>query len=123
MRKAAGQNPAPPSRSIRAVAQPLIHSVAPAADTAGESRAFDYDDVTLVPRVASTLAHRAEAEPHVAVGPARLLVPLIGSPMPDVFGVEMCVALAGQGALGIVHRFQPIEEEVRELRAVTAAGG
>ncbi|MBV8196059.1 MAG: hypothetical protein JOY80_11105, partial [Candidatus Dormibacteraeota bacterium] len=29
------------------------------------TRAFDYDDVTLVPRVASTLEHRADASPAV----------------------------------------------------------
>ena len=88
-----------------------------------EPRAFDYDDVTLVPRVASTLAHRSDADPHVTVGAADLQVPLLGSPMPDVCGVEMCLALAQEGALGILHRFQTVDAELRQLRAVTAAGG
>jgi len=105
------------------VAESLIHTLAPAADTTGDARAFDYDDVTLVPRVASTLAHRSEADPQVSVGEGELQVPLIGSPMPDVCGVEMCLALASQGALGILHRFQPVDAEVRELRAVLATGG
>lgn len=78
--------------------------------------AFDYDDVSLVPRRASTLAHRSDAHPDVDFGGVRLRVPLLGSPMPDVCGVEMCVALAQNGGLGILHRFQPIDDQVADVR-------
>jgi len=83
--------------------------------------AFDYDDLTLVPRLVSTLVHRADAKPAVDVGPAHLDIPLIGSPMPDVCGVEMCVALAHHGALGLLHRFQPLGEQVRDFKAASSA--
>lgn len=86
-------------------------------------RAFDYDDITLMPRVVSTLAHRADAEPAVQLGPARLAVPLIGSPMPDVCGVEMCRALAAEGALGMLHRFQPLHVQVTAFGEAMAGGG
>ena len=82
--------------------------------------AFDYDDFSLVPRRVSSLAHRADAKPHVAFGPAQLLLPLLGSPMPDVCGLEMCEALARNGAMGILHRFQPIADQVRDLREALA---
>ena len=87
--------------------------------------AFDYDSLTLVPRVASTLPHRSDALPAVALGPLRLSLPLLGSPMPDVCGQEMCQALAHGGALGLLHRFQSIDEQVRSLAGVEiqAAGG
>ena len=78
-------------------------------------RAFDFDDVSLVPRVPSTLAHRTEAVPAVEFGPLRLTVPLVGSPMPDVCGVDMCRALGEHGALGILPRFQSIDEQAAEL--------
>jgi IMP dehydrogenase len=94
-----------------------------AAPMDGSAVAIDYDDVTLVPRVASTLAHRADARPAVALGPLQLQVPMLGSPMPDVCGVEMCLALAEHGALGILHRFQSIDAQVAELREVLARGG
>lgn len=71
--------------------------------------AFDYEHLTLVPRVASSLEHRSDAQPDVRLGEAALSIPLIGSPMPDVCGMEMCQVLAREGALGILHRFQPIE--------------
>ncbi len=83
--------------------------------------AFDYEQLTLVPRVVSTLPHRADARPEVQFGPARLTIPLLGSPMPDVCGTEMCAALADHGALGILHRFQPIDEQVQGFREASAA--
>jgi len=86
-------------------------------------RAFDFDDVSLVPRVPSTLVHRTEALPAVDFGPGRLTVPLVGSPMPDVCGVDMCRALRDHGALGILPRFQSVDEQAAELREVAAAGG
>jgi IMP dehydrogenase len=86
-------------------------------------RAFDFDDVSLVPRRRSSLAHRTEAEPAVDFGPLRLSVPLIGSPMPDVCGVDMCRALADHGALGILPRFQAIADQASELREIGPAGG
>lgn len=88
----------------------------------GAGYAFDYDHLTLAPRVVSTLSRRAEAQPCVELGPLHLDVPLLGSPMPDVCGKEMCRALAGGGALGILHRFQPIEDQVRGYQAASAGG-
>ena len=89
----------------------------------GATTAFDYDDVTLVPRVTSTLAHRADARTSVEIGPVRLEVPMLGSPMPDVCGVDMCLALAEHGALGVLHRFQSIDAQVSELHQVLQRGG
>src|SRR5215472_13188839 len=100
---------------------PLIEervSRAPGAD--GLPRAFDYDDISLCPRVASTLLHRAEADPATSVGPLSLALPLAASPMPDVCGAEMAQALASEGALGLLHRFLPIEAQVAEFAAAAA---
>jgi IMP dehydrogenase/GMP reductase len=83
---------------------------------------FDYDDLALVPRRASTVEHRADADAAVSFGGVRLSVPLVGSPMPDVCGREMCEELARSGALGILHRFQPIEDQVGDLRRASAGG-
>src|SRR2546428_5582222 len=80
--------------------------------------AFNYDQLTLVPRVVSTLQHRADAQPEMRLGPFQLTLPLIGSPMPDVCGEKMCQVLAQEGALGILHRFQPIESQQHEFELV-----
>ncbi|HEX4212794.1 MAG TPA: guanosine monophosphate reductase [Candidatus Dormibacteraeota bacterium] len=78
-------------------------------------QAFDFDHLSLVPRVASSLRHRADADTSVAVGPLTITLPLIASPMPDVCGPHMCRSLSAAGALGVLHRFQPIEDQVKQL--------
>ena len=85
--------------------------------------AFDYDDISLVPRHASSLPHRSDARPAVSLGAITLEVPILASPMPDVCGPEMCEALAEAGALGILHRFQTVEDEVEEFRSASARTG
>jgi IMP dehydrogenase len=79
--------------------------------------AFDYDHLSLVPRIASSLTHRADASPEVRMGPLLLRMPMIGAPMPDVCGPEMCQSLAGAGALGVLHRFQPVGDQVGQFNA------
>lgn len=78
-------------------------------------QAFDFDHLSLVPRVASSLRHRADADTSVVIGPMTINLPLIASPMPDVCGPQMCRSLAAAGALGVLHRFQSIEEQVKQL--------
>jgi IMP dehydrogenase len=79
--------------------------------------AFDYDHLSMVPRTASSLTHRADADPSVTVGPLVLGVPLVGAPMPDVCGPEMCRALGAAGAVGVLHRFQSVAKQVMEFAA------
>lgn len=83
--------------------------------------AWDFDHLSLVPRVVSTLLHRTDAQPEVTLAEARLRVPMLASPMPDVCGRQMCEAMAGEGALGVLHRFGSVEQQVAELRAVLAS--
>ncbi|MFN2581325.1 MAG: guanosine monophosphate reductase [Candidatus Dormibacteria bacterium] len=106
------------------MAEAAVHRMLTTApETEHPPLAFDYDDVTLVPRLPSTLAHRADAKPGLRFGSVQLRVPLLGSPMPDVCGVDMCIALAQHGALGVLHRFQSIETQVEQLQQVLSTGG
>ncbi len=101
----------------------LIRDLGVPAPDRGWPRAFDYDDISLVPRLASTLAHRAEADPSTSIGRLRLRLPLAASPMPDVCGGAMAAAMAASGCLGILHRFLPIEDQVAEFSRVVAGTG
>jgi IMP dehydrogenase/GMP reductase len=83
--------------------------------------AIDFSNLSLVPRTVSSIGHRADVDCGVAMGPVALEIPIVGSPMPDVCGPEMCVALAELGGLGILHRFQPVREQVEQLAAAAAA--
>lgn len=78
--------------------------------------AFDYDHISLAPRVVSSVAHRGDVSPELSFGPVRLRLPILGSPMPDVTGTEMARVLAANGALGVLHRFDSIESQVAEFR-------
>lgn len=72
-----------------------------------------YDNITLVPRHRSDISSREDVDTTVylpEVGMA-LDVPLIASPMPDVCGSELAFVLRRSGAMGIIHRFQTIEEQ------------
>jgi IMP dehydrogenase len=79
-------------------------------------RARSYNEISLVPRVISDLEHRTEADISVEMCGVKLEVPLIASPMPDVCNGEMANALARLGAMGIIHRFQSIKEQVIEFQ-------
>lgn len=79
--------------------------------------AFDYDHLSLVPRLRSSMTHRSDASPEVTVGSLTMQLPLVAAPMPDVCGPEMCRALAAAGALGILHRFQGVDEQIAQFGA------
>lgn len=83
-------------------------------------RAFDYDSLSLVPRLASGLAHRDDAHPTVDLPIGTLALPLVSSPMPDVTGAAMGVALAEAGVMATLHRFLPVADEVEAIKAALA---
>jgi IMP dehydrogenase len=83
------------------------------------SPVIDYASVSLVPRVVSNVAHRATARCEVRMGDVVLDGPLIASPMPDVAGPEMCRTMALAGCLGVLHRFQPIDQQVAQFAEAT----
>jgi IMP dehydrogenase len=74
-----------------------------------------YDDIWLVPRVVSTLEHRSEADTSIECFGFKLSVPVMTSPMPDVCNGEMAYTLAKFGALGIIHRFQNIGDQLKQF--------
>lgn len=48
----------------------------------------------------------------------RLAIPIVSSPMRDVTGAELAIALGQVGGVGIIHRALPIEDQVAEVRRV-----
>jgi IMP dehydrogenase len=84
------------------------------------SPAIDFASLSLVPRVVSTVTHRAQVRCQVALGGVALDGPIIASPMPDVCGPAMCRTLAELGCLGVLHRFQPIATQVEQFARATA---
>lgn len=80
---------------------------------------YDFKDINLIPRVVSTIASRDEIDTSVVIGPYVLKVPIIASPMVDVCNSHICNELGRLGGLGILHRFDTIEKQVKEFQKVT----
>jgi IMP dehydrogenase len=77
---------------------------------------ISFDSVTLVPKVISEKRHRSECTTSSEFCGVQLETPLIASPMPDVCNGTMALELAELGCLGIIHRFQPIMDQLKEFK-------
>jgi IMP dehydrogenase len=74
-----------------------------------------FDNTTLVSRIISSVEHRSDCDTSVKCFGTKLDIPIVASPMPDVCNGELAFKLAIFGALGIIHRFQSIEEQVNQF--------
>jgi IMP dehydrogenase len=83
--------------------------------------ALAYDDVLLVPHY-SDIASRKEIDLKTSFSRhVRLNMPIASANMDTVTGADMAIAMAREGGIGIIHRFQSIEEEADEIRKVKRA--
>lgn len=74
-----------------------------------------YDDISILPDQISEIRHRADCNTSVDFLGVKLSVPILASPMNTVCGGRMAKALSELGCLGIVHRFNTIDEQVSEF--------
>ncbi len=76
-----------------------------------------FDDVALLPGRSDF--EPSEADISVWITPEHMLaLPFISSPMDRVTEAEMCIALAREGALGVLHRNCPTQVEVEMAKKV-----
>ena len=74
-----------------------------------------YDDISLLPDKISDIEHRAECDTSEDFLGVTLDIPIIASPMNTVCGGRMADTLAQLKCLGVIHRFNTIEEQIAEL--------
>jgi IMP dehydrogenase len=75
-----------------------------------------FDDVSIIPKY-SDIKTRANVDLSVDLGVGiKLNVPIIASPMKSVCEVDMAVAMARLGGIGIIHRFCTIDEQVKMVK-------
>ena len=84
--------------------------------------ALTYDDVLLVPQY-SDIKSRKEVYLTSVLDPTIVLeLPIISSPMDTVTESEMAYTMDSLGALGIIHRYNSIEEQAGLVAEVINAG-
>lgn len=76
-----------------------------------EKDSLTYDDISIIPDY-SGIETRSLCDTSTKIGHYELNVPLVSSPMDTITGVDMCIQLARLGGIGVLHRFQSIEEQV-----------
>ncbi len=77
-----------------------------------------YDDVLLVPR-RSVVFSRSEIDTSTLLTKSiSLKIPVVSANMDTVTESDMAIAMAELGGIGIIHRFFPVDEQVREVRRV-----
>lgn len=78
---------------------------------------LDYDDISLIPRVVSSIVSREEIKLDEELFPGlRLTVPIISSPMIDVTSGYIAKKMRELGGVGVLHRFCSIEEQLEALK-------
>lgn len=83
--------------------------------------ALTYDDILLVPQY-SDIESRKEIDIGNFLGDKiSLNLPVISSPMDTVTGRDMAVQMATQGGLGVIHRYNTIQDQVKIVRSVRAS--
>ena len=79
------------------------------------SRGYTFDDIILLPGAIDFGVEDVELASQLTRN-IRLKCPVVSSPMDTVTNGRMAIEMALQGGIGIIHRFQSIEEQVAEVK-------
>jgi len=84
--------------------------------------ALSFDDVLLIPRY-SKINSREEIDISTRITPRiTLKIPIISANMTDITGVKMATKIAQMGGLGVIPRFNTLEEEADMISKVSKKG-
>lgn len=84
--------------------------------------ALTYDDVLLVPQY-SDIRSRSEIDLSVELRKGiKLDIPIVSAPMDTVSGEDLCLELAELGGLGVLHRYNSIQEQSKIVSQVASKG-
>ncbi|MCB0162820.1 MAG: IMP dehydrogenase [Anaerolineae bacterium] len=87
------------------------------------TKGLTFDDVLLVPK-RSPITSRRDVETTTCLTPTiNLRVPIISANMDTVTEAPMAIAMARAGAIGVIHRFMTVEDQVWHVRRVKRAEG
>ena len=73
-----------------------------------------FSDVLIVPKK-SNVSSREDVDVTCDMGKFKLRLPVISANMEDVTGIKMAITMAENGGLGIMHRYQSIEDAAADF--------
>ncbi len=76
-----------------------------------------YDDVLLIPAESAVLPSEVDVSTQFSRN-IRLRIPLVSAAMDTVSEAELCIALARQGGIGVIHKNMPPEDQAVEVDRV-----
>ena len=81
-------------------------------------RALTYDDINIVPKY-SELKSRGDVKLNTRFTKnTELTIPIVSSPMDTVTGLDMAKEMLEWGGVGVIHRFNTIEEQSRMMKSL-----
>lgn len=86
-------------------------------------RGLTFDDVLIVPAKSEVRSRRDPQLTAKLTKKKNIETPIISANMDTVTEVDMAIAMDELGGVGILHRFASIEEQVKMVEKVKAAGG
>lgn len=93
-----------------------------AAGILARGRGLTFDDVLLVPAKSAVRSRKDPILGSRVTRRHRVDIPFIAANMDTITESEMAIAMDRAGALGILHRFMPVEQQVKEVLKVKEAG-
>jgi IMP dehydrogenase len=81
-------------------------------------KTYGFDDLLIVPKK-TNLETRSKVDLSTSLAGASLSIPVISSNMDTITESEMAIAMERLGAMGIIHRYLPLEGRLAQLKAVT----
>lgn len=86
-----------------------------------EKVGLTFDDVLLLPRRSSIRSRRDVSTRSRFTQRIELEVPIVSAAMDTVTEAEMAVAMAREGGIGVIHRFNTVEQQVEQVKLVKRA--
>jgi len=87
------------------------------------SKGLTFDDVLLLPKKSPIVSRHDVNTSTQLTREITLRIPLISANMDTVTESSMAIALAHAGGIGMVHRFMPIDQQVKQIEKVKRAEG
>jgi len=85
--------------------------------------ALSYDDVLLVPKFSNITSRKQIDISTQLTKSIKINLPIVSANMDTVTEAQMAIAMARQGGIGIIHRFNTVEEQVEEVLKVKRSEG